>query len=174
MAGYGFVICNELLIVGGTNESTKAQGTKKKPQLPSHSFGYDNETEPNAYGAPATGRLEQQGGARPSPTGGASISAVGTKTASALQGKHVAVGGGAEGAGVAASASSWAHARAALVLRMEAVSTALRWVAGTKTIQVRVNPPPTPLLQWSCVGRVEEMYTSYLGMFEEKKRAAAS
>lgn len=129
----------------------KHKARNKTSQFPSRSFGYDNETEPNAYGAPATGRSEQQGGARPSPTGGASISAVGTKTAAALQGKHVAVGGGAEDAGVAASASTWAHARAALVLRMEAVSTALRWVAGTKTIQVRVNPPP-PLP--SCSGRV--------------------
>lgn len=35
-----------------------------------------------------------------------------------------------------AALSTWAHARAALILRTEAVSVALRWVAGAKTIQV--------------------------------------
>lgn len=32
--------------------------------------------------------------------------------------------------------STWAHARAALVLRTKAVATVMRWVAGAKTIQV--------------------------------------
>ncbi|CAM9961144.1 unnamed protein product, partial [Sphacelaria rigidula] len=31
---------------------------------------------------------------------------------------------------------TWAHARAALVLRKEAVATVMRWIAGAKTVQV--------------------------------------
>ena len=41
----------------------------------------------------------------------------------------------ADGKGTGLS-DTWAHARAALVLRTEAVAVALRWVAGAKVIQV--------------------------------------
>lgn len=44
-------------------------------------------------------------------------------------------GGGVEG-GAGNDENTWAHARAALVLRTEAVATALLWVAGAETIQV--------------------------------------
>lgn len=53
----------------------------------------------------------------------------------ALRGKVVDGGGATEDTAL----SAWAHARAALVLRTEAVSVALRWVAGAKTIQVGVQ-----------------------------------
>ena len=43
----------------------------------------------------------------------------------------------ANGAVANASSRSWAHARAALVLRTDAVAVALRWSTGAKSIQVR-------------------------------------
>lgn len=55
----------------------------------------------------------------------------------ALRGKMVDSGAAAAADG--AAFSTWAHARAALVLRTEAVSIALRWVAGAKTIQARTH-----------------------------------
>eukprot|EP00903_Cladosiphon_okamuranus_P016531 g15251.t1 len=54
------------------------------------------------------------------------------KVVHALRGKTVNGGEAKEDAAL----STWAHARAALILRTEAVSVALRWVAGAKTIQV--------------------------------------
>lgn len=48
-----------------------------------------------------------------------------------LRGQKTGVGG--KGTGLS---DTWAHARAALVLRTEAVAVALSWVAGAKVIQV--------------------------------------
>lgn len=59
---------------------------------------------------------------------------LGTKVTQALRAKIVE---GIE-AKEDAALSTWAHARAALILRREAVSVALRWVASAKTIQVGV------------------------------------
>ena len=55
-----------------------------------------------------------------------------TQVIQALRGKAVDGGEAKEDEPL----STWEHARAALVLRTEAVSVALRWVAGAKTIQV--------------------------------------
>lgn len=63
---------------------------------------------------------------------GAYVMFLGAQAMQILRGKLV---GGSE-AKEGAALSTWAHARAALVLRTEAVSVALRWVAGAKTIQV--------------------------------------
>lgn len=58
----------------------------------------------------------------------------------ALRGKTT--GGGAAAAADETALSTWAHARAAQVLRKEAVSVALRWVSGAKTIQARTYVTP--------------------------------
>lgn len=49
--------------------------------------------------------------------------------------KAVTTTGGRVGSPSSAE-GTWAHARAALVLRTEAVATALRWVTGAETVQV--------------------------------------
>lgn len=54
-----------------------------------------------------------------------------TAALQALKGKPGDVGEAED-----AASSTWAHARAALVLRTEGVSVALRWVSAAKAIQV--------------------------------------
>ena len=49
------------------------------------------------------------------------------------------------------SLSTWAHARAALVLRTEGVSVALRWVAGAKAIQVSETRRRSKRGRWGLI-----------------------
>eukprot|EP00752_Nemacystus_decipiens_P001572 g1533.t1 len=73
-----------------------------------------------------------RGGAVPAAATAAATTGKKDEVLQALRGKTVDGGEAKEDA----ASSTWAHARAALVLRTEAVSIALRWVAGAKTIQV--------------------------------------
>lgn len=80
-----------------------------------------------------------------------------TQAMQALRGKVMDGGEAKEDAAL----STWAHARAALVLRTEAVSVALRWVAGAKAIQVGVHT-------WKDRGR--KRCSSTYTRFEESRQ----
>lgn len=135
-----FAKADEILAVDATAPSETESVKILSPSTPPDASSRRTPKPGPVIESGAKGRIDK-GATRDLTSGGkgvvprtSTMNAAEAVTATVLRGNRSSRG--ATGGWMTAKISTWAHARAAQVLRVEAVAVALRWVAGAKNIQV--------------------------------------